>query len=55
MTEKKQIMLTPDVFKVNNDGEVIINNSQLVEEIERATDEIAAGEQGVVISISVSV
>jgi hypothetical protein len=51
---EKQILLTPDVFKVNDAGEVVINNAQLVEEIGKAHDEIDAGEQGIKISVSVS-
>ncbi|WP_156142397.1 hypothetical protein [Rossellomorea aquimaris] len=53
MTNRK-VSLTPEVFKVNDNGEVVISDAQLVEQIEKATDEMAAGEQGIRISVSAS-
>jgi ferredoxin len=52
---EKKVSLTPDVFKVNDNGEVVISDAQLVDQIEKATDEMAAGEQGIKVSVSVSV
>ncbi|WP_157888176.1 hypothetical protein [Bacillus marinisedimentorum] len=52
--ENKKVSITPEVFKVNDKGEVVISDSQLVEQIEKATDELAAGEQGIRISVSAS-
>jgi hypothetical protein len=46
MTNKK-VILTPEIFKVGENGEVVISDSQLVEQIEKATDERGAGEQGI--------
>ncbi|WP_156142395.1 hypothetical protein [Rossellomorea aquimaris] len=51
MTNRK-VILTPEIFKVNENGEVLISDAQLVEQIEKATDEMSASEQGIKISLS---
>ena len=50
MTEKR-ILLTPDVFRVNDKGEVIINDSQILEQIKKASDDSMLIEQGIRLSI----
>jgi hypothetical protein len=50
MTNKK-VILTPEIFKVGENGEVVISDSQLVEQIEKATDEMGSSEQGIKINI----
>jgi hypothetical protein len=51
MTNRK-VILTPEVFKVGENGEVVISDSQLVQQIEKATDEMASGEQGIKVTVS---
>lgn len=55
LAEEKKILLTPEVFKVNESGEVVINNAQLVEEISRAHDEIESGEQGISVTVTIGI
>ena len=50
----KKVSLTPEVFKVNDQGEIVINDAQLMEEIGRATDELSSSEQGIRVSVSAS-
>ena len=50
MSEKK-IILTPDAFRVNDKGEVIINDSQILEQIKKASDDSMLIEQGIRLSI----
>jgi len=54
---KETALLSPGAFRVNENGEVVVNNNQLFEAFQN-TNEITTGEQGlesVSVSVSVSV
>lgn len=52
---QKQVLLTPDVFRLNGDGTVQINEQELTNVIRQSVDELANGEQGIKVGVSVSV
>ncbi|WP_232699917.1 hypothetical protein [Brevibacillus daliensis] len=55
MSEKKKLILSPDAFHVNENGEVVIVSEQVREALVNSSEEAAVGEQGVTVSVSVSI
>ncbi|MGP4081467.1 hypothetical protein ACTWQL_16295 [Pseudalkalibacillus sp. R45] len=52
MAEKK-IALTPDAFKIKENGEVVVNDAQLVDLIKKEIDEVSVGQQGIAPDLSI--
>lgn len=52
MTEKKRL-LTPDMFEVNEKGEVVIRDKDLINEVQSAKNTETAGEQGIFVGVVV--
>lgn len=49
--EKKQLKLSPDSFTINENGEVLINNSELAKALKENTENAPVGEHGIWIAV----
>jgi hypothetical protein len=50
---EKKIALTPDAFKIKENGEVVVNDAQLVDLIKKKIDEVSVGQQGITPDLSI--
>lgn len=53
MSNEKKRILTPDMFEVNDKGEVVIRDQDLVRQVQAAKGSEETGEQGIFVGVVV--